>query len=286
MGERLREAANGSARCSHRYSQAMRDAAIQAMNTTRAWVIDLSAFAVAGAILGVIGPFGTFFNDALPSRVAYWMTLSLISGVVIGAAVRWMWPRARRRELPAWAWVPALAVMVTVPLGLLSRVIAIGLWPGVRQAVGWVEWSGQALLVELVFVALYVAAHSRAGAISSPEVPANLSGAAGEARILDRLPGRLGRDLLCLQMEDHYVRLHTLQGSILVLMPLTRAIAEIGPLEGMRVHRSWWVARQAVQGGVYNGRNLRLKLTSGLEAPVARAKIAELRAAGWLVDET
>ena len=48
------------------------------------------------------------------------------------------------------------------------------------------------------------------------------------------------------------------------------------------MHRSWWVARQAVREIVHDGRNLRLKLTSGLEAPVARAKVAELKAAGWL----
>lgn len=258
---------------------------MQSMNTTRAWVIDLTAFAAAGAILGVVGPFGTFFNDALPLRVAYWMTLGLISGVVIGAAVRWIWPLARRRELPAWAWVIALAMVITVPLGLLSRVIAVGLWPGVRQAVGWTEWYGQALLVELVFLALYVAAHARAGKHPAPEAPAMAAVETGIPRILDRLPGRLGRDLLCLQMEDHYVRLHTMEGSVLVLMPLTRAIAEVGTIEGMRVHRSWWVARQAVQGILHDGRNIRLKLTSGLEAPVARAKIAELKAAGWLAGE-
>ena len=32
------------------------------------------------------------------------------------------------------------------------------------------------------------------------------------AGFLDRLPPRLGRELLCLQMEDHYVRAHTRQG--------------------------------------------------------------------------
>lgn len=258
---------------------------MQSMNTTRAWVIDLFGFAAAGVILGAVGPFGTFFNGALPQRVAYWMTLCLISGVVIAAAVRGVWPAARRRGLPAWAWVPAVAVVITVPLGLLSRVIAIGLWPGVRQAVGWTEWYGQALLVELIVLALYVAAHSRTGWFAAPAAPAMAPVEAGEARILDCLPRRLGRDLLCLQMEDHYVRLHTLEGSVLVLMPLTRAIADVGPIEGLRVHRSWWVARQAVQGVIHDGRNLRLRLTSGLEAPVARAKIAELKAAGWLAGE-
>lgn len=248
------------------------------MNTARAWMIDLAAFATVGVVLGAVGPFGSFFNDTLPTRIGYWMTLCLISGVVIGAIVRWIWPRARRSGTPVWAWVPVVAVVITGPLGLLARVIAIGLWPGIRHAVSWPEWCGQTLLIELTFLTLYVAAYARTGST----VPAPNSEGAGEARILDRLPGRLGRDLLCLQMEDHYVRLHTTEGSVLVLTPLSRAIAQVGDIEGMKVHRSWWVARQAVREIVHDGRNLRLKLTSGLEAPVARAKVAELKAAGWL----
>lgn len=257
----------------------MGDDTTKAMNTARAWGIDLGAFAVIGVILGVVGPFGSFFNDTLPVRVGYWMALCLISGVVIGAVVRWIWPLARQRRTPVWAWVSAVAVVITGPLGLLARVIAISLWPGIRHAVSWPEWWGQTLLIELTFLILYVAAHARTGKTRSVAAQDHNE---GDPRILDRLPRRLGRDLLCLQMEDHYVRLHTVEGSVLVLLPLGRAIAEIGAIEGKQVHRSWWVARHALQDIVHDGRNLRLKLTSGLEAPVARAKVAELKAAGWI----
>ena len=46
-------------------------------------------------------------------------------------------------------------------------------------------------------------------------------------------------------------------------------------------------ARPATQVGrpvgvVEDGRNLRLALTGGLTAPVSRARVANLRAAGWL----
>ena len=257
----------------------MGDTTTLPMNTARAWMIDLAAFAVVGVVLGVVGPFGSFFNDTLPVRIGYWMVLCLISGGVIGILVRGVWPLARQRQLPVWAWVPAVALVITGPLGLLARVIAISLWPGIRHAVSWPEWWGQTLLIELTFLVIYVAAHARTGRRRTVAAAGPNEGA---PRILDRLPGRLGRDLLCLQMEDHYVRLHTVEGSVLVLMPLGRAMAEIGAIEGMRVHRSWWVARHAVQDIVHDGRNLRLKLSSGLEAPVARAKVAELKAAGWI----
>lgn len=259
----------------------MNDATHRSMNTPRAWAIDLVAWAVVGAILGAVGPFGSFFNDSLPVRVAYWMTLCLVSGLVISASVREVWPLARRRGVAAWVWVPVMAVVITGPLGLFARVFATGLWPGIREAVSLGEWYGQTLLIELIFLSIYVAAHARSPSLASPTAAAGTA----EARILDRLPARLGRDLLCLQMEDHYVRLHTPEGSVLVLTPLRTAITQVGGIEGMQVHRSWWVARQAVQGVVQDGRNLRLKLATGLEAPVARSKVAELRAAGWPVGE-
>jgi DNA-binding LytR/AlgR family response regulator len=84
-------------------------------------------------------------------------------------------------------------------------------------------------------------------------------------------------------MEDHYVRAHTDRGSELVLLPLKAALAEL-EVEGLQVHRSWWVARGAVTGAIQDGRNLRLQLLNGLEAPVSRASIATLRQAGWLED--
>ncbi|WP_396595682.1 LytTR family DNA-binding domain-containing protein [Brevundimonas sp. R86498] len=56
----------------------------------------------------------------------------------------------------------------------------------------------------------------------------------------------------------------------------------MGGREGLRVHRSWWVARDAVEAVVPAGRQLRLRLRGGLDAPVSRANTVRLREAGWL----
>jgi hypothetical protein len=100
--------------------------------------------------------------------------------------------------------------------------------------------------------------------------------------LLDQLPVELGSSIIALEMEDHYVRVHTALGSALVLMRLRDAMALIGDLEGMQVHRSWWVARGAVEDVLRDGRNIRLKLARDVEAPVARAKIADLKDARWI----
>ncbi|MFM7348015.1 MAG: LytTR family DNA-binding domain-containing protein [Erythrobacter sp.] len=88
--------------------------------------------------------------------------------------------------------------------------------------------------------------------------------------------------MIALEMEDHYVRVHTALGSALVLMRMRDAVVLLGDLEGMQVHRSWWVARGAVEDVLREGRNLRLKLARGIEAPVARAKVADLKEARWI----
>jgi DNA-binding LytR/AlgR family response regulator len=61
-------------------------------------------------------------------------------------------------------------------------------------------------------------------------------------------------------------------------------MAGLKDVEGEQTHRSWWMARSAVEGVVEDGRNLRLKLTGGLEAPVSRANVGRLRTQGWLND--
>jgi DNA-binding LytR/AlgR family response regulator len=85
-------------------------------------------------------------------------------------------------------------------------------------------------------------------------------------------------------MEDHYVRIHRAGGSSLELMTMSDAIARYGADKGLRAHRSWWVADDAVTGAERDGRNWRLRLTNGLSVPLARASVSEARAKGWIRD--
>ena len=85
-----------------------------------------------------------------------------------------------------------------------------------------------------------------------------------------RLPLEVRGRLLCLEMEDHYVRVHTDRGSALVLMRLSDAINEAQPVQGRQVHRSWWVSDEAVEGFERNGRTGAVRLVNGARAPVSQ----------------
>lgn len=234
-------------------------------------------FAVSTAVglaLGVIGPFGSYLSGTLPVRTAYWVVCVwagwLAFGVSLPVLARW----AKGREISVWIWAPpAVAVLTLLPAGL-SRMLAVRLWPVVGQ-VGWLEWYGQGLVISALATAGMMWA-------TRPRVEPSDKSDAASADPRDRLPPRLGRTVLCLQMEDHYVRVHTPQGSALVLMSLSQAMAGLKDVEGAQTHRSWWVARAGVVGVVEDGRNTRLRLTGGLEAPVSRARVGALREQGWL----
>ena len=105
---------------------------------------------------------------------------------------------------------------------------------------------------------------------------------AATVRFLERLPLKLrGAEVWAVEAEDHYLRLHTSRGQDLILMRLADAVEELTGIEGTQVHRSWWVARDAVRSVARDGRALVLTLHNGIEVPVARDRMAAAKAAGW-----
>jgi DNA-binding LytR/AlgR family response regulator len=92
----------------------------------------------------------------------------------------------------------------------------------------------------------------------------------------------MGASIHAVSAEDHYLRLHTSKGSDLILMRLADAIMELEGLEGAQVHRSWWVARDAVKDVRRDGARVSLLLPDGGEAPVSRPNVKALRDAGWI----
>jgi hypothetical protein len=120
----------------------------------------------------------------------------------------------------------------------------------------------------------------------APRLPAEIPNAAPAGVLLGRLPPALGRNLIALKAEDHYVRVYTDKGDTLVLCRINDAIAEAtaAGFEGLRVHRSWWVATKAVRLAEVQGRGLQLTLANDLHVPVSQTYKEFVRRSG-LLDE-
>ena len=107
--------------------------------------------------------------------------------------------------------------------------------------------------------------------------------AAAPVKFLERLPLKLrGAEVWAVEAEDHYLRLHTSKGQDLILMRLADAVAELEGIEGAQVHRSWWVARDAVADARRGDGRATLTLKDGSEVPVSRTYAKLIRDAGWI----
>lgn len=238
------------------------------------WLLIVAGAAAIGLFLGLIGPFGSYQNGPTWQRVAYWIATLSLGAVAFALPARAILLRGMGR-LRTWTWLAALILAASLPFAALIAVIASAVWPHLASR-GALEWYGQVLAISTPLVIgqalLTIRNRGQQAAIRAPvqsAAPTNLLG----------MPPS---EVLCLRMEDHYVRVYSRAGSRLVLATLGQAIEAVAPREGLRVHRSWWVARDGVDQMMVDGRNLRLRLANGIEAPVARSAIAPLRAAGWL----
>jgi hypothetical protein len=247
------------------------------LGTAREWAVDLSVGMGIGLLLGLMGPFGSFFNDNPPLRMAYWIGTISSGMVFFGIVTRLAAAGAGRLGLPDWAMVPPVILIGSAVQGLPLRGVAIVIWPQIDHAVPPLDWYGQCLAITSPIVLAYYFLRVRPNA----RKPTREGLVPVEAPTVAADPGAV----LYLRMEDHYVRVRTEHGSRLEIGPLARVTAGLSGVEGLQVHRSWWVARRAIAGVERDGRNLRLRLTDGETAPVSRASVAKLRAAGWLAPE-
>lgn len=275
----------------------------------RQLAIEAAMMAGIGLVLALMGPFET---GGLPFalRLIDWQVFMFGGYVVFRPVVNAGSLAAQHGGLPRWLGIALAVLLASMPVTLLVA-WALG---GMAWHWAW-HWAWQGALRGLTLetlVALYpdivlvgalvtglqlMAARRREEPVGEPVERPVARPASGDLAPLPspvpedgaepvRLLARLGAvgagDILALESEDHYVRVHTRSGSTLLLLRLADAIAELDGIDGARTHRSWWVARGAVAEVVRRNRAVSLRLVNGIEAPVARNAVSDLRAAGWL----
>ncbi len=243
----------------------------------RWWARAMRFAAVMGVLLGVLGPYGSYLNGGVVPRTLYWIGMTLLGTALVGVLVPLLYRLATRIGLPRLFSLVVAILTVAVPISIVSAIIGRAVWGGIVARLTWIDWYSQAALTSAIISGLWIllelAIEVRRKPLTGPS-----------AQPVPRVAEPSG-PVLCLQMEDHYVRIHRPAGSTLELLPLHEAISRFGGADGLQVHRSWWVAAQAVAGAERDARNWRLRLTNGLTVPVARNRVTEVRTRGWIVEE-
>jgi hypothetical protein len=234
----------------------------------------------AGLLLATLGPFGSYMNPGGLQHAGYWVAAMLLGlGLALyGMAHKLVSSAIAPSSRLRWPAVVGAALLVSIPQTLATRWGAFRLWPELEHRhLPLLTWFAQtATIVLIAMAAMSIFFLRRTAAVPPGDVPPQAA--------LPAQKGLLGRDVLALQMEDHYVRVHRAAGTELFLISLGRAI-ECLDIEGIRTHRSWWVAREAVASVEGHARSMRIHLSNGVVVPVARSAVTHLRAAGWITGD-
>jgi hypothetical protein len=87
---------------------------------------------------------------------------------------------------------------------------------------------------------------------------------------LERAPATVAlTDVIAVKAEQHYIRIVTATRSYLVLHRFSDALCELPPNDGLQLHRSWWVRRNAIQRVRQSSRKMVVILQTGEEIPVS-----------------
>tara|TARA_R110002124_G_scaffold230870_1_gene396083 strand:+ start:1915 stop:2715 length:801 start_codon:yes stop_codon:yes gene_type:complete len=252
---------------------------LAALRLGRSGVVELVALVLFGVFLAAIAPFGTAAAPG-PMRYLYWQ-LAMIGGGLIAALIET--GLARRLSGRPGLFVIAQLAIMTPAIAAWVSLLPVFLFGEAVSAARFLRLVPDVLAINvaaLVLVWLMRKALNRVD--PRAPVPEGLAPLAIRAK----LPPRLARArLVAVEAEDHYLRIRTEAGSALVLMRLGDALDLLSTLDGFRTHRSWWVARSAVQTVRWKGGRGSLGLSDGSLAPVSRTHAAALKGTDWAAAE-
>ena len=245
--------------------------------TARRWAIDVAMLIAIGLLMGFLSPFGSDHAPVL-WRYVYWM-ICMVGGGLIGFVLDEV---MSRRMATTWRRVAVVSVLMTPPVALLvatTEHLLMGgpfWWPGYQRLL-WQVWP-ISLAVMAIRALVWRRPQTRivTRTVVAPPLPE------AEAAFRGRLSAkRRSARLIAIEAHDHYLKVHTEAGAELITLRFADALDELGPAHGWRVHRSWWVAADAVEAVRWRRGAGEIRLVGGLRAPASRTYGAVLKEAGW-----
>lgn len=236
----------------------------------QAWIV----LGAVGLLMGMVGPFGTFEMPVLP-RLAYWLAVVIGTTALCILVERWI-THALDGRIPALAAACLGGAIGGVPIAICVRLFNMLVFGNEGDPMSlWLLLAYTVPIAALVTTSAHVL-------LRTDEPQAEVAASAQVPALLDRLPRPQRGRLIHIAVSDHYVDVTTDKGTSLVLMRLSDAIRETAPLAGLQVHRSHWVALDAVKRSSRRAGKPMLELENGTVVPVSRTYLPAVKAAGLL----
>jgi hypothetical protein len=186
--------------------------------------------------------------------------------------------------------------LLFTPVALsLDFVLGIDAWPGLDQPgelLALIADEALGVMPPILLVWLGINAprvlrldfsgsgRERAGPSLQPGASASASpgeAAKSASGFLEQVPAALGRDIVYLMAELHYLRVVTTEGKALILYNLRDAIDELPADTGIQTHRSYWAAFANIEKVLTRDGRTVLSMRDGSEVPVSRRQASRVK---------
>lgn len=232
------------------------------------WQIALAILAF-GLVFSILGVYDT---HALPfyMRFTFW-TVTMMTGILTSVLVTpFIVNRALKDKHPILQIV-AGALLASLPVTLVLTLFN----PTFNFNSSLIIWGLQylyVLVISLVVGGIGYPALKSVGAIGSVSPENNQPAEQDDiTAFLQRLPRKYqDAELYAFSAEDHYLRIYTSKGEELILLRFADALRELAAVNGLQVHRSWWVKTDSMVDVITaDGRKV-LLLKPGTTVPISR----------------
>ena len=241
---------------------------------------------IIGFFLGYLAPFGTN-TLGIYLAILYWQILCFIGALIFlpmsyfvpKYLVRFHLPFLVRFICSLFIATTLMSIIVTYVTSVffLQELSFIKRFPG--------EFPRTLVIGTFLTLFFYIKSYlnyqkNKVLSHSDSLIPKNNNSSAD--KFMNKLPLEVRGKLLCLEMADHYLKVHTDKGTHMLLMRLKDAISELEHYSGLQTHRSWWVAENAVVGSIKENKKTLLKLENEQLVPVSRTFLPDVKAKNLL----
>jgi hypothetical protein len=255
----------------------MQSAAAREQTFWRRPALEFALLLAMAVFMAAIGPYGT--GTLPPLRAfAYWF-LCMVGGGAIGIVID---ETLGRRAASFWPRLAVSSLGMTPAVTLLVLVVGHVLARQSLQLTRYLFLLWQVFVVCVPVMALRALVWRRPRTVVETRVVVAPPLPEAEATFRRRLSARRrAARLIAVEAYDHYLRVHTDAGAELVTARFAEALEELAGAHGFRIHRSWWVAADAIETVRWRRGAGEARLAGGIVAPVSRSQADAVKAAGW-----
>ena len=232
----------------------------------------IAGFAVV--IFAFIGPFGTFDDMGFVTRLLFWAIAILGCGTIFWLVIFLVSQLSFLSNIAIYPRHLFIVFLMSFPGALL--IYAINLFfrdiafPPERWAWIWLT----VFVISMSITSLNYFSHF-GKSLSKKEIhkeeiaKIHIETDENISLFFAKLPKDIGTELISLSAHDHYIEVVTKSDKEMLYMKFSKAMELLKNYPGKRIHRSHWVADNAVESIKKNGRNKSVKLVDGRILPIS-----------------